>query len=275
MLLVKKAIRYWRQHVWALFAAGRYASLTRDVSAFCMFIGHGRSGSTLCGSLLTAHPEIVIGHEADALAFVQRGMTRDQLYAVLIRRDRRFADRGNRSQEYNYNVPDQWQGRFQQIRVIGDKESAATTRRLRQAPQLLSRLREQVRVPIRIVHPIRNPFDNITTIARRSGASLEQSAERYFTLTQANATLIDTVKDAEILTVRHEDLISEPKQQLKTLVEWLGLSADEAYLAACAGIVYKSPSRSRKKAPWTPDLIRSVQSRVEQYPFLRGYTFDT
>jgi len=37
--------------------------------------------------------------------------------------------------------------------------------------------------------------------------------------------------------------------------------------------VFDTPSRSRSKAPWDQRLIDTVQAKIEQYPFLRGYSF--
>ena len=39
----------------------------QSVEAFCIFIGYPRSGHSLLGSLLDAHPEMVIAHELDVL----------------------------------------------------------------------------------------------------------------------------------------------------------------------------------------------------------------
>ena len=41
--------------------AGRYRDALADLETYCLFIGYQRSGSSLIGSLLDAHPEVV-GH---------------------------------------------------------------------------------------------------------------------------------------------------------------------------------------------------------------------
>ena len=45
------------------------------LQAYCMFIGYPRSGHSLVGSLLDAHPNIIIAHELNALQFVVAGCT--------------------------------------------------------------------------------------------------------------------------------------------------------------------------------------------------------
>ena len=240
-----------------------------------MFIGQARSGSTLVGALLTAHPEVAIAHELDALKYVQRGISRNQLFALLLRHDRMFIEHGAHAQEFHYLVPNQWQGRFQKLKVIGDKRAAKTSMRLRESPELLGRLRDLVQLPLRMVHLVRNPFDNITTMSRRSGQSLPQTIDRYFVQTDGNARLVQTCDRSELITMRHEDLIARPKENLKRLVEFIGLRADEQYLNDCAGILYEAPSKTRQKVAWTEELIDQVQSRIAKYPFLQGYTFET
>jgi hypothetical protein len=229
----------------------------------------------LVGALLTAHPEMAIAHELDALKYVQRGISRNQLYALLLKRDRQFVENGSKAQEFDYHVPNQWQGRFQTLKVIGDKRAAASTERLQKSPQVLARLRELVRVPVRMVHIVRNPFDNITTMARRAGNSLEENIQRYFNASAVNARLMQSNGGADIITLRHEDLIARPRESLKRLVEFMGLQADDGYLTDCAGVLFAAPSKTRLKARWEKPLIDAVHSRIGEYPFLSGYSFDS
>ena len=147
-----------------------------SVEAFCIFIGYPRSGHSLLGSLLDAHPEMVIAHELDVLTFVAAGWPRRALYSRILNHDATFTESGRQWFGYDYRVPGQWQGRVSKLRVIGDKKGGKTTERLGARPDLLERLRRTVEVPVRLVHVVRSPYDNITTMARRSGQTLEQAA---------------------------------------------------------------------------------------------------
>jgi hypothetical protein len=271
---VKDTWHYWRDYFWWQFEAERKPEMFETVKAYCMFIGYPRSGHSLCGALLNAHPEAVIAHELDALAYVQRGVSREQLYSLIVKRDRWFSEvRFNRAVDFDYQVPNSWQGRFERLSVIGDKQGDLSSVRLQRSPQLLLRLREVVGVPIRIIHVVRNPFDSISTMLRRKGGSLEQHIKGYFSRTETNARLLAMDLGSGIFTIRHEDLIASPKEHLRAMAEFIQLQPDDRYLADCAGIVFRSPSRSRLKAPWNERLVETVQSKIEQYPFLRGYSF--
>jgi hypothetical protein len=89
----------------------------------------------------------------------------------------------------DYTVPTRWQGTFRRPDVIRDKKGGQSTRRLRDRPELLDRLRRTVQVPVRAVHVVRNPFDNIASMKLRRDAPLESVAEQYPGLCDAMAAL--------------------------------------------------------------------------------------
>ncbi|MDP9138749.1 MAG: hypothetical protein M3N38_11330, partial [Pseudomonadota bacterium] len=69
----------------ALFAPSRIqaekaGSVFDDLEVYCTFIGYPRSGHSIMGSLLDAHPNIIIAHELDALRFLKAGFSERQLY---------------------------------------------------------------------------------------------------------------------------------------------------------------------------------------------------
>ena len=60
-----------------------------DVQVYCMFIVIP-AAVTVSTAPSNAHPEMVIAHELDALSYVERGISRDQLYSLILRRHRWF-----------------------------------------------------------------------------------------------------------------------------------------------------------------------------------------
>jgi len=50
-----------------------------------MFVGYPRSGHSVIGSLLNAHPDMVVAHELNALRYVQAGFSRLREYPFLAR----------------------------------------------------------------------------------------------------------------------------------------------------------------------------------------------
>ena len=155
-------------------------------------VGHNRSGSTLLGSLLDAHPEIGIGNELNAVS-------RHALYSALLGasqhaqgtwvalKDARLpaprawtlelalrsfyaCGQGRQQQEFDYHVPGQWQGRWagQSPAVLGDKNTDNLVRPLYLANMSLGMhhlelLHTSLGVPFVYVQVIRSPLDTIAT----------------------------------------------------------------------------------------------------------------
>ena len=58
------------------------------VRAYVMFVGQPRTGHSLVGALLDAHPNALVAHELDALKYVAAGYDRRRLYALLVEQER-------------------------------------------------------------------------------------------------------------------------------------------------------------------------------------------
>jgi hypothetical protein len=108
------------------------------VETYCMFIGYPRSGHSLIASLLDAHPNATATHELDALKFVGARFGKHQIYELLLDNLRRFAPRGGEWNSYAYEIFQQWQGRFDELRFIDDKKGGYSTLRLAENPDLLA-----------------------------------------------------------------------------------------------------------------------------------------
>ena len=65
-----------------------------SIGIYCMFIGYPRSGHTLIGASLDAHPNVILGHEMDALKYVIKGESRDKLYSRLLCMSKTFISIG-------------------------------------------------------------------------------------------------------------------------------------------------------------------------------------
>jgi len=268
-----------REGASSLLGYARERRRLAHVERYVMFAGYPRSGHSLVGSLLNAHPDVVVAHELDALRYVQARFSRAQLLALLLERDREFEAVHDRAPgRYDYRVPGQWQGRVRTLRVLGDKKGGATSGRLARSPHLLERLRATVRMPLRIVHVVRSPFDNIAAIHRmehrRKGFTLERSAEAYFELAQVNAALEQRVASEEWLELAHDDVVEEPEATMQRLCEFLGVEPDPSYVRDCAAIVYPSAHRTRDDAPWTPELVDEVRRRAREFSFLERFAED-
>jgi hypothetical protein len=251
-----------------------YKQKAKDVRTFCLFIGYPRSGHSLVGSLLDAHPNSIIANELDVLRFVSAGFDRDQLFYLLLRNSELYSQKGRTQTGYQYDVPNQWQGRIDRLLVLGDKKGGMTTQRLSKNPLLIDKMRTMLGVPIKFIHVVRNPFDNITTMAFRTNSTILRETMHYFELCLKNTLILEIAEPQNVLNIRHEDLIAAPEATLARMVSFLDLEAEANFFKDCAGILYGSPHKSRDKHQWSPKEKDLVLSQSIKFPFLADYTFE-
>jgi hypothetical protein len=260
-------------HAWS--RRGRPTANYGEIEKFVLFVGYPRSGHTLIGSLLTAHPDVVIAHELDLLKYLARGIgSRATLFELLLNRDRIFTARGREWTDYNYAVPGQWQGRHRRLRVLGDKKGGESARRLARAPDLLGRLQRTVGVPVHVVHVVRNPFDNIATMAWRTRKGLDYETRNFFTMAAACLRTREELPAGQWHHLTHEAFVARPREALTDLCRFLEVEAESAYVEACAGLVRESPNLSRNRVEWSEGQKAEVRRRMAEFDFFEGYTFE-
>lgn len=271
-------------HIATIRAKNKYIDSFDKVETYCTFIGYSRSGHSLIAALLDAHPNIVMSHELKVLKYIQSALDRNALYYLLYQITKAKGHSWQRMGGYTYDVPNQWQGAFKEIKVIGEKHGEFTACYLAVNPHLLPKLRKVVGVPVKFIHIVRNPFDNIATMAIRKAEKrgtevndrdITNNIERYFGICQAVMKVKSMVDTAEVLDIHYEDFIKEPQAQLRQICCWLGVETSLDYLTDCQKVVYKSPRKSRHKIQWTDELKQQVQSKIKAVPYLERYTFNS
>jgi Sulfotransferase family len=249
-----------------------------EVRTFVLFLGSVKSGGSLVGALLDAHARAVLSDEADPLRYLTAGFGRERTFHVLAKTARREALKGRvtarRLEPYALAVPGQSQGYAVQPIVIGDSRAGPTTRRLGARPELIGRLRDVLGdVEDRYIHVVRNPYDPISAMVRRGRRTLPDAIADYAGQSHRVATLRNRLGDERLLTVRYEDFVAAPGDQLRRVCDFVGLEAEPGYLAACAAIIDPSRSPERHSVPWTPDAVTAVDRLVRQFGFLDGYAY--
>lgn len=246
-----------------------------EIERYCMFIGYPRSGHTLVGSLLDAHPEVVISHELDALRYLRAGFSREQIFSMILHKDKVFTGKGREWTGYDYAVEGLWQGRYRRLRVIGDKKGGGSSRHLQAKPEIIEKLRKKMQLPIKLIHIVRHPLDNIATHKRKYSVkpTLQEAIDDYFKRVEANSKLRSQVANEEWCELTHEQFIEEPEQSLTTLIEFLEVEPYDDYIKAAADKVFNSPSNSRNKIEWPKEMVEQVAERSQKYEFLKDYDF--
>ncbi len=235
----------------------------------CFFLGHPRSGHSLLGAMLDAHPETCIAHELDALRFVQEGWQTPELWWAIIENARRSAAIGRRWGQYSYGLPGQ--GTWTRIRVIGDKKGGMTARAIYHNAGAIEQLTKTVALPIRWLHVVRDPWDNIATIQRKAGIDMWGAIRVYFGLATGVDIALAMLPADEVLTLFSEDLLNSPADVLQTTAAHLGLQSPPHWLQACTALVRHSRVRARDRVSWTPAHIRVVVALSAKHRWLERY----
>ncbi len=251
-----------------------------DVETFCLIIGHNKSGTSMIGGLLDAHPEVILSDEVGALRYLLAGFEREQVFHLLVRGSRREKLKGRvtarRLTPYSYDVPGQWQGDYTRLRVIGDGKAGSTTRIFRENPGALARLRASMAgINLRFIQTIRNPFDPISVMMVRGKRSFENSINNYFANCDTLIRLHEQIGPNNLLPIRYEDFVQQPEEYLQKLAQFLGIEASPDYVKACMGILRPRPVQDRHMVAWSEKWVRMVEAKIQKYDFLEGYNFQS
>ena len=247
-----------------------------DVETICIFLGYARSGHSVIGALLDAHPQVVIAHEADAMQMISNGFCQLELFVSLLRNSRNFAKVGRGWSGRSHAIASQWQGTFDKLLVIGDKKGGATTNAFRRDPDLLDKLQATIDKKLRIIHHVRNPYDMIATHCR---VEKRTAAEDQDVLTLADhfetvKSVSDQLDSESLFEGRHEEFLSDPRSYLRKLCSFVEVECSQEYLQICTKIVHPPATPSRFSLEWCPELLDQVQVLIKQYDFLDGYQFE-
>jgi hypothetical protein len=238
-----------------------------DVETYCIFVGHPRSGHSLVGALLDAHPNIAISNELFAQKLLLHGATRNELFSLILGRSSYFPHRD--TPQYRYKLPSQHKGEYTTLRVIGDKSGGDTAKVLAENPALLDSLPSRVGAPVNLVHVTRHPLDNIASLCDFREVNLDEAIEKYFDLCRKAQVVKE--EGFESHTLRLEEFIQDTPGEFAALCEFFGVPATQDYLKDCSSLVFDEPSRSRIRVDWTPQQVRDVYDQSTHFVFLQHY----
>lgn len=257
-----------------------------DVRTFCAFVGHTRSGHSLVGALIDAHPNAIVSHHGRL--FGTKEMTgvlalpdREKLFRSLVsqsmaqavaRSGQRRTREGGR-ERYSYAVPGQWQGRFNELRVLGTQHAHDISSVLDANPAALDELAAVIGTPLRLISVVRNPWDHVESMGRgvgRERADTRRSILDHYIL---RSRMIQRAKDAgyDVIDVSLEELISDPHTELRRICEFLEVEPHADYLEACAGLVFDSPNETHRDHDWTGEELEGITAAIDEFPWLERY----
>ena len=273
-----------------------------DAETFVQFAGFPRSGHSILGSILDAHPDALVSHELDVMGLVRADVPMDEVFALIRANSAEFEAAGRNWNGFSYAVPGAHGGRSDRLRVLGDKKADWALRHLMADPALLGRLeagldgRRNAWIAV-----IRNPWDNVATLSLRKGRRYDQLridagdgrefAERlaaeqgkaiasevladvqddYAALCDGLAALKARVRAADWFELRQDDLIANPAGTIRRLLGFLGLNDPDGYSDRASGIVATTPSPTRERVAWSLDRRERMHGLINRHGFLAGF----
>ena len=269
-----------------------------DVKTFVVFVGFARSGHSIVGALMDAHPDMVIAYEYNVLRYIKRKLTSNNdpllLFNKLYKNTYNCATRSwysekKASKGYTLSVSqNSWQGRVCRLRVIGDKSGSMTVLQHKMDPTkcqyLVDKMQGKLGISVKAIRVLRNPYDNIATVflynTMKKGKIPRNSSEianfrrpaistkhirNYFGLA-SGANRIITDCHLPVLNVHLSDLISQPISVMRDMCDFVGVECSVDYLDACAGKMFKSLSKTRNLVKWSQEQIDNVAQNIRSFP---------
>ncbi|XP_065891454.1 uncharacterized protein [Dysidea avara] len=276
------------------------------VKKFVFFIGHCRSGHSIVGSLLDGHPHIVISHESKIfrrLAKMPSSIDKSYIFntiwtsAYMSAREsgiRTIRSRAN-GKGYTLAVGGLYQGDYESyIEVIGEKKAELTTELFLDSPTrlegVINKLRTTVGLPMKVLHVIRNPFDNIATTVLYdnfkdsligkvkshnrtytfNSSTIDKEIDTYFRYYQAAEEAEEMFK-LDLMVIHGKDFVADPRTTIVEMCKFLDVHCSDEYLEITSKKIFNSESKTRYKITWEDYHISRVQSYIDSYERLKRY----
>ncbi|RJS92690.1 hypothetical protein D3260_10695 [Salinisphaera sp. Q1T1-3] len=280
----------------------RHRGRHRQVESFVQFAGFPRSGHSLIGAIIDAHPEARIAHELDAMGLIDRGFSLASVMALVDRHCDAFNQSGRWWNGFCYAMPGGRHERLERPRLYGDKKGDLALRRMAADPTLRERLANRRGPPRRWICVLRNPYDNIATMSLRQNRTydalrtrgLDSAAfQQELSAHQADgriareaetaqideyARLCDALSDLLAITpahdwhvLTHERLIESPADTLKALFGFLALDDAAIDVERLAGVVHRKANETRHQVAWSDEARARVEALINTHAFLSPY----
>lgn len=293
--------------LWRLAARGALGAVRQrrpfaGVDSFVQFVGFPRSGHSLIGSILDAHPEAVVSHELDTMGLLNQRLPERVIYALIAENSATFSRHDRYWNGFSYTVPGGHHGRAEPLRVLGDKKGDWAVRWCEENPELIDDVYRRVRARCRWILVTRHPLDNIATMSLRKNRTYDRLRIEAADSADFKARLAASQEDGEVAAaaldsmiddygglcqtiermqtaspaddwchVEYEQFLAHPADQVRRLVRFLDLQPGDDYVASAASIVRESPNKSRNAVTWTGRQLERVEALTRRYPFLQSY----
>ena len=101
---------------------------------------------------------------------------------------------------------------------------------------------------------------------------LDSFISGYFGRTEAIARIRDAY---DVLDIPGDELVQQPQASMRKICRYVGITCEQDYIDACADLLHKKPSITRRLVEWDEEGKRKIQQEIDRFPFLKHYSFDS
>lgn len=251
----------------------RSPSAFDHIDTMCVLVGHTKSGGSLLGAMLDAHPSVIFGEEVDVLELCSAGFTPDQVFRTLERSAAREAMRGRvtarRLGGYSLSIPG-WQGRHDRPTVAGVSRAGPTTRVLGTSEEVMKQfLATFIDHRVVALHIVRRPHDSVAAMVLRSGRHLDDAIADY----AAQCVRLEQLRDhlPNVLTVHYEDLIESTSKVLTRILDHLSVEVIDPHIESCMSLIDPARTAESELIDWDTSAMEAMQAVSQRFGFLEPY----
>lgn len=103
---------------------------------------------------------------------------------------------------------------------------------------------------------------------------LDEQISKYFKLVQLNSKL-NLLFNGSVHLIHSSQLIKDSRNTLRGVCEFLQVGCDEQFIEDCSRIIYREGTKTRHFVVWTEEQKKLVREKLQNFPFLKNYDFDT
>lgn len=251
-------------------SSGSAVSKHANLTSFLLIVGNARSGSTLLGAAIDAHPSAVISNESTGSWELWKKMSREQILTHIYDNAMAMAAARRPSEGYHYQIGPAPNDKSA-IVVAGDKMWNPSVLLMHGSAKILPDLENRLNVPVKIIEAVRNPFDVIASMHQRSGLPVRDRIRWYFMHCEATAALHERLSAENLTVSHHADLLANPDLELTRLCKFLKLSPCASHIAAVKKALLPQPRKTSARIDWNPADVAEITRRMGDFGTLARY----
>lgn len=243
------------------------------------FCGDSYSGSTIVVAIIDSHPNVRLTYEQRYLRrYHWDGWSKDKILQHLL-----TGGQGRRIRSVALPGSGPWTTRENQesLLAIGDKyghDPYLLSRKHVEGIDGLDKFSAFIELPIKIVHTIRNPYDNIAAYIDNRKQIIEvpndeERCEQMINNYEKLYEIFDLILNRySHFNLHNDSLIKDPRGELIRLCEYLEIPVVEPWLTTAVAAVFTKPRTRKDNREWLPGIKKEIEVRlINKYSYFNRY----